>query len=102
MHELGHLLNGKKKDFYIEADDVSKIQDEEEIADNFAKSRLVNKRQYNELLKNIIISQNITNDIVEFSNSNDIAPDIVVGLLEHDLQKYDCKEFNSFIRKLEF
>jgi hypothetical protein len=41
-------------------------------------------------------------DIIEFANKNNVAPDIVVGLLEHDLEKYDLKTFNKFIRKLEF
>lgn len=102
MHELGHLLYGRKKEFYIETEDIASAKDEEEIANDYAIRKLVNKRKYNELLKNIIISQEMKKDILEFANSNNIAPDIVVGLLEHDLQKYDSKVLNSFIRKLEF
>ena len=102
MHELGHLLYGRKKDFYIESDDNTFMQNEEEIANNFAKRKLVNKRQYDELLKHIIISEDMRTDILDFSEKNNIAPDIVVGLLEHDLEKYDSKVFNQFIRKLEY
>ena len=102
MHELGHLLYGRKKEYYIETEDISLMQDEEEIANNFAKRKLVNIKQYNELLKYIIISKKIKEDIINFANKNDVSPDIVVGLLEHDLEKYDSVVFNKFVRKLEF
>ena len=102
MHELGHLLYGRKKDCYLETDNILLNQEEEQIADEFAKNKLVNRKQYNELLKNIIISDNIEKDILEFADNNNIATDIVVGLLEHDLEKYDLKTFNKYLRKLDF
>lgn len=102
MHELGHLLYGRKKEFYLDTEELIFIKDEEDMANDFAKRKLVDKKQYNELLKNIIISRNMKKDILNFANKNNIAPDIVVGFLEHDLEKYDSKIFNSFVRKLEF
>ncbi len=101
MHELGHLLYGRKKDCYLETDDIL-LNQEEEIANEFAKNKLVNRKQYNELLKNIIITNDVEKDIIEFANKNNIAPDIVVGLLEHDWEKYDFKTFNKFLRRLDF
>lgn len=102
MHELGHLLYGRKKDCYLETDDILLNQEEEQIANEFAKNKLVNRKQYNELLKNIIITDDVEKDVIEFASQNNVAPDIVVGLLEYDLEKYDFKTFNKFLRRLEF
>lgn len=111
MHELGHIVEGRKKQFFVDLeydindksenneDEIILNQVEELKADKFSNNNLIPEREYNEFLK----SKEFSNDsIIAFANKVSIAPYIVAGRIEHDLNEYNNKILNSFRIKNEF
>lgn len=92
MHELGHIINGNKKEFYIDFSD-------EMEADDFARNTLIPKTDYNNFVKKANIS---FESIKDFSTKIGISPDIVAGRLAHDYNAYHLPLLRSFDRELNF
>ena len=113
MHELGHILNGRKKGFFIDYDKENDLSEnvnlgEDEIilnqveefkADKFANNNLIPEKEFKKFFQN----KNFSKDsIIDFANKNSIAPCIVAGRLEHELNNYSDRILNSFRIKNEF
>ncbi len=110
FHELGHIIDGKKKSVFLDnekempiidnnnKEDTRLIDEVEEIkADNFAINNLLDKKIYKEL-KNKRLSNE---DIIEYANKMNISSCILAGILRHDLNEYQNRVLNSFRIKLE-
>jgi HTH-type transcriptional regulator / antitoxin HigA len=80
MHEIGHVLQHKTKQTFINQENVSEKDELEEQADIFASKTWIPGNEYKKL-----VSTQLTKDkIIEFSHKNNINPCIVVGRLQHD------------------
>jgi HTH-type transcriptional regulator/antitoxin HigA len=80
-HEAGHILMHGKKNVYIDDVKITAYNAEEEQANRFAANRLIPKKAYAEFTE----KNEYTNEsILEFAKSQEIAPGIVVGRLQHD------------------
>lgn len=90
------LLHGKKRVFVD--DEVEGDSEEEQEADRFARSRLVPKRAYSEFLAQ---GSFYAGEIAEFADRINVAPGIVVGMLQHD-RKIEYSWHNGLKRKLDF
>ena len=111
MHELGHIVKGRKKVCFIDmdGDEIQKDEDEQILkeveeykADKFSRESLIPEKEYKKFLQ-LVDSTNInSNDIIEFAKQMNIAPCIVAGRLKYDLNKYNDKVLNSFTIKMEF
>lgn len=111
MHELGHIVNGRKKLCFLDMDDNIICDDEdmqilkecEEFkADKFARNSLIPEKEYKEFYKGLENKKIIANDIIKFSKSVNIAPCIVAGRVKFDSNKYNNKILNEFNIKMEF
>lgn len=115
MHELGHILEGRKKDVFVDhaenikinsannndddKKDINLINEVEEIkADNFAINNLIDVKKYKKLLDKRLSKE----EIIKVSSEMNINPCILAGMLRHDLDKYEDKVLNSFRVKIEF
>jgi HTH-type transcriptional regulator / antitoxin HigA len=97
FHEFGHvILHGKKRVFVD--DEVEGDSEEEQEADRFARSRLVPKRAYSEFLAQ---GSFFAGEIAEFADKINVAPGIVVGMLQHD-RKIEYSWHNGLKRTLDF
>ena len=96
FHEAGHILLHNKKDVFIDTKDVEYSEVEIE-ANNFAKRILINQVKYKNFLKKNKIFKT---DVLEFSRENDIAPGIIVGMLQHD-KKIEYSWFNDLKERYE-
>lgn len=96
FHELGHvLLHGKKEVFVDEFDGAE--SEKERQADRFAREHLVPKRSYSEFLARGSL---YPEEIAEFAHELEIAPGIVVGMLQHD-KRLPYSWANGLKRRLE-
>ena len=111
MHELGHIVNGKKKKIFIDTEDKVVDEDEniqllkecEEIkADNFARNALLPDKNYKIFFERIKDNKIKFSDITNFAKEMSVAPYIVAGRLKYDLNKYNDKTLNYFNVKMEF
>lgn len=111
MHELGHIIKGRKKVCFIdmENEEIQSDEDtqilkevEEYKADKFSRDSLIPEKEYKKFLKLLENTQINTQNIIEFSKQINIAPCIVAGRIKFDLNKYNNKVLNSFNLKLEF
>ena len=80
FHELGHVLLHGKKDVFVDEFDGAESEKERQ-ADRFAREHLVPKRSYAQFLSRGSL---YPEDIAEFADELEIAPGIVVGMLQHD------------------
>jgi len=96
FHEAGHILLHNKKEIFIDTTDneYSKIELE---ANNFARKVLVNPGKYRILLEKNTLNKD---DILFFSRENDIAPGIIVGMLQYD-KRIEYSWFNDLKKKYE-
>ncbi|MBP3255321.1 MAG: ImmA/IrrE family metallo-endopeptidase [Clostridia bacterium] len=111
MHELGHIIKGRKKMIFLDMDN-NEISDDKELqflrdveeakADKFSMDILIPEKEYNEFL-NIVEENNLNKkDIIDFSNKINISTCIVAGRLKHDKEMYDNKVLNSFNEQIQF
>ena len=98
MHELGHIMKGKKKMFFIDEECTKSEGDEERIANDFAMKMLIeDKKGYEKLKKYWTVD-----GIKEFAKRNCIHEGIVAGMICHDNNVYDNVGLNRLRRKLDF
>lgn len=111
MHELGHIIKGRKKMIFLDMDhniidndkDIQFLKDVEEAkADKFSRDVLIPEIEYKKNLENIEIKNIKQQDIIDFSRKVRIAPCIIAGRIKHDKEIYDNKVLNSFNIKMEF
>ena len=82
FHEAGHIYKHGKRDMFIDGNDHTVAGDAcEREADNFAKTMLLPEKEYTAFVKRSIFSKT---EIVQWANTQGIAPGIVVGRLQHD------------------
>lgn len=80
-HEAGHILMHSKKNVYIDDVKITPYDAEEEQANLFAANRLIPPKAYAEFTEK---NEYTKDSILEFAKSQEIAPGIVVGRLQHD------------------
>ncbi len=84
FHEVGHILLHGKRDVFLEEKGVQDVEkdDKEQVADKFAADILIPPAE----LKRFLVSgeQQSKAGILEFATQIGIAPEIVVGRLQHD------------------
>ena len=111
LHELGHIIKGRKKICFLDMEDNDLLDDEykqilrdvEELkADKFSCDSLIPEKEYKNFLKELEMKQITRNCIIEFADQIDIAPCIVAGRLKFDKNLYSNKILNSFNIKMEF
>lgn len=111
MHELGHIVDGRKKICFLDIDEHQIEEDEdnqiikelEEFkADKFSRNSLIPEKEYKQFV-NQVQEHGITNkSIIDFAKKIEIAPSIVAGRIKFDTKKYNDKILNSFTQKVEF
>lgn len=111
MHELGHIINGRKKMCFLDMDN-NEIEDDEDMkilkeveefkADKFSRNSLIPEKEYKIFLNKMNNKLITKKDIIDFSKQVEIAPCIVAGRIKFDKKKYDDKILNSFTIKMEF
>jgi HTH-type transcriptional regulator/antitoxin HigA len=79
LHEIGHILLHRKKDFFIDEDNADKDECERE-ADAFSAKRLIPPSKFKQLKRGTLTKENI----IGFAESLQIHPGIVVGRLNHE------------------
>lgn len=80
FHEAAHILLHSKKNVFV--DDKSRDgNDEENEADAWASNTLVPEKAWQQFVATAPRSER---DVVEFADSQGIAPGIVVGMLQHN------------------
>lgn len=85
FHELGHIILHGKKAIFID-DDGTEDQKSEQEANQFARDVLLPRREFRDFVKT---GRFYADDIRMFAERINIAPGIVVGVLQHDgLIKY--------------
>lgn len=94
FHESGHIVLHKKKEVFIDTKDNS-YSDYEIEANNFARKALINQTIYKNFLKKRSFYKE---DIIKFSEDNNIAPGIIVGMLQYD-KKIEFSWHNNLKRK---
>ena len=98
MHELGHIMKGSKKQFFIDEECTKSEGDEEKIANDFAIKMLIeDKVGYAKLKQHWTIEE-----IKKFAKKNCIHEGIVAGMISHDNNIYDNMGLNNLRRKLDF
>lgn len=99
MHELGHILKGKKKAIFIDDDDYrSSEMDEERVANEFAVKELVgDKKGYEKLCQSYD-----RKSVVEFAEKMGVDAGIVSGMLMHDTGRYSDRVLIGLRRELNF
>lgn len=112
MHELGHIINGRKKMCFLDMDDnlIEKDEDmqilkdvEEAKADKFSRDSLIPEKEYKKFKNQVLNKKDINaKDILVFSEEIGIAPSIVAGRIKFDENKYNDKVLNSFNVRMEF
>ena len=86
FHEIGHILQGQKKNIYLTSNDkvlslgINNIANEVE-ADNFAQEILIPEIKYKQFIQSSSFNRY---SIVDFANKIQILPAIVLGRLQHD------------------
>lgn len=99
MHELGHIMKGKKKEIFIDEDDYRNSEmNEERIANEFAVKELVcDKKGYERLCRSYD-----RKSVVEFAEKIGIDAGIVSGMLMHDTGRYNDRVLIGLRRELNF
>lgn len=97
FHELGHVLLHGKRDVFVDQIDGPDSREEQE-ANEFARSKLVPRRLYSDLVSRTSL---YPEDIAEFAEAIEIAPGIVVGMLQHD-RRIPYNRANGLKRRFEF
>lgn len=82
IHELSHLLlHYDKKELLISYDDEEVEDDKETEANQYTRDILVNTQAYQMFIDS---GQFNKENVISFSQSQDILPEFVVGFLQHD------------------
>jgi len=97
FHELAHVLLHNKKPIYIDSDSQDESEQETE-ANRFARNVLVPPSEYRHFLER---GKFYESDIRAFARKLEIAPGIVVGILQHE-GHIDFKWQNGLKRRFEF
>lgn len=111
MHELGHIIKGRKKMIFIDAEDKiieneedkQILRDVEEFkADEFSRNSLIPEKEYKNFINEHQEKKMSADDIILFAERIKIAPCIVAGRIKYDKNIYNDKILNSFDIKMEF
>ena len=111
MHELGHIIKGRKKMIFIDAEDKiieneedkQILRDVEEFkADEFSRNSLIPEKRYKDFIAKHKEERITAKDIIDFAKKIEIAPCIVAGRIKFDKNIYNDKILNSFDIKMEF
>lgn len=94
FHEIGHIINHSKKEFFIELESKStNMPLEEREADEYASETLIPSSQLNEWLeKNEKLSGTLIDNFAKLLN---IAPGILVGRLQY-MKRIGYNQYNQF------
>lgn len=95
FHEIGHFINGDSKQKFIDFESVENTR--ETKADNFAQKLLLDSSAYSQFVNENNIS---LKRIISFAESQNVAPSIVIGRLQHD-KVIDWHEYTDVIQKYE-
>jgi len=79
FHEAGHILLHGKRDIFIDNENTESQKEDE--ADQFARNILINKKDYQKFIQSNNFNKK---SVLNFANSQNIHPGIVVGRLQHD------------------
>ena len=95
FHEIGHFINGDSKQKFIDFESVENTR--ETKADNFAQKMLLNSSAYSAFVnaRNFSLVK-----INSFAESQNVAPSIVIGRLQHD-KVIGWHEYTDVIQKYE-
>ena len=96
FHELGHVILHGKKSVFVDQPDGVESQEEHE-ANRFARDHLVPRKRYADFVSR---GSFYPDEIAEFADDLEIAPGVVVGMLQHD-GKLPYKWGNGLKRKFE-
>jgi HTH-type transcriptional regulator/antitoxin HigA len=96
-HEAGHLLTAKRKDF-IDDENATPLNDEEQAADEFARNALIPLAEYEQFVAHGDFGRPAIRDAAK---TLQIAPGILVGRLQHD-EHLSASEFNDLKKPLSF
>ena len=108
MHELGHILYGRKKVCFIDMADNNVEnraiikQVDEFRADKFSRDALIPEKEYKAFLDTIENNGLTKQAIIDFAEKIGISPCIVAGRIKFDTNKFNNKLLNSFNIKIEF
>ena len=111
MHELGHIIKGRKTMCFLDMEDNIIDDDEDKYilrqleeykANKFSRNVLIPEKEYIKLLNTIKEGNISRNQILEFANKVNIAPCIVAGRIKYDEKIYNNKILNSFNIRMEF
>jgi HTH-type transcriptional regulator/antitoxin HigA len=81
FHEAAHILLHGKSDEFIDLS-VDQVETSKEIeANNWASDFLINRNDYAEFCDNAAFTRQ---SIIEFAEKQNVAPEIVIGRLQHD------------------
>ncbi len=95
FHEIGHFINGDSKQKFIDFESVENTR--ETKADNFAQKMLLDSSAYSQFVNENNIS---LKRIISFAESQNVAPSIVIGRLQHD-KVIGWHEYTDNIEKYE-
>ncbi|GAA0218164.1 HigA family addiction module antitoxin [Selenomonas dianae] len=96
FHEAGHVFLHGKHDFAYEGEDA----DREDEADRFASEQLIPNAAYAYFVQ-VCGTYYTESAVSEFADSQNIAPGIVVGRLQHE-KKIPYSRLNTLKRKLQW
>ena len=95
FHEIGHFINGDSKQKFIDFESLENTR--ETKADNFAQKMLLDSSAYSQFVNENNIS---LKRIISFAESQNVAPSIVIGRLQHD-KVIGWHEYTDVIQKYE-
>lgn len=95
FHEIGHFINRDSKQKFIDFESVENTR--ETKADNFAQKMLLDSSAYSEFVNEHNFS---LKRIIAFAESQNVAPSIVIGRLQHD-KVIGWHEYSDVIQKYE-
>lgn len=95
FHEAGHILLHEHSTFIDDRDSKSKKEDE---ANKFARDMLVDENEYLRFSSRRSFTKD---DILAFSEEQNVAPGIIVGFLQHD-KKVGWNRFQDLKVRFEF
>lgn len=95
FHEIGHFINGDSKQKFIDFESMENLR--ETKADNFAQKMLLESSAYSQFVnaRNFSLEK-----INSFAESQNVAPSIVIGRLQHD-KVIGWHEYTDVIQKYE-
>lgn len=95
FHEIGHFINGDSKQKFIDFESIENLR--ETKADNFAQKILLDSSAYSQFVNENNVS---LKRIISFAESQNVAPSIVIGRLQHD-KVIGWHEYTDVIQKYE-